>query len=81
MKVELIYQSKREVIRLERRPITKDETFDTKATPSLFECALCKWECVDTTVCDEFKYCPGCGRRIVKIYAVEDTEEGDSDEK
>ena len=81
MKVELIYQSKREVITLERRPIKKNETFDTKVTPSLFECALRNWECNDTYVCDEIKYCPVCGRRIVKIYVVEATEEGDSDEK
>lgn len=74
IKAGLVYPKQGKVFILKQRPIEMNETFDTKATPSLFECALCKWECSDTYACDTIKYCPGCGRRVVKVMVLENED-------
>lgn len=52
---------------VERMPSAEKTGRNLRAdTPSLFECSVCGWSCLDTLMGDsEYKYCPNCGARMV----------------
>lgn len=46
-------------------PVVHGRNLDAD-TPSLFECSVCHWSCIDTYYGDtaDYNYCPNCGAKM-----------------
>lgn len=51
--------------RVDAVPVVHGRNLDAD-TPSLFECSVCHWSCIDTYYGDteDYNYCPNCGAKM-----------------